>query len=193
MNYSSYICVLLVGLSCSRCPSHVSASKSEPDTADWMTTLKTLHDGIKTMDTFLDVARNVFDGDGGPCRYRCADGYKPVPRPGYKQPPPNGCGSPMFGFQFDIGIPSLNKCCNQHDRCYDTCGREKHDCDGELQLCLKNVCRDVQNALGFDQSVQGCDSTVNLLLEAVKHLGCKLYLNSQKESCVCPYEERSEL
>lgn len=22
-----------------------------------------------------------------------------MPRPGYKQPPPNGCGSPVFGFQ----------------------------------------------------------------------------------------------
>lgn len=26
-------------------------------------------------------------------------GYKPEPRPGYKPNPPNGCGSPLFGFQ----------------------------------------------------------------------------------------------
>lgn len=26
-------------------------------------------------------------------------GYTPIPRPNYKPPPPNGCGSPVFGFQ----------------------------------------------------------------------------------------------
>lgn len=58
-------------------------------------------------------------------------------------------------FQFDIGIPSMTKCCNQHDRCYDTCGREKHDCDKQFQGCLETICRNVQRTLGLSQSVQG--------------------------------------
>lgn len=58
-------------------------------------------------------------------------------------------------FQFDIGIPSMTKCCNQHDRCYDTCGREKHDCDEQFQDCLETICRNVQRTLGLSQSVQG--------------------------------------
>lgn len=58
-------------------------------------------------------------------------------------------------FQFDIGIPSMTKCCNQHDRCYDTCGREKHDCDEQFQDCLETICRNVQRTLGLAQSVQG--------------------------------------
>lgn len=49
----------------------------------------------------------------------------------------------------------MTKCCNQHDRCYDTCGREKHDCDDEFQVCLETICRHVQVTLGLDQSVQG--------------------------------------
>ncbi|MEQ2206538.1 Caspase-6 [Xenoophorus captivus] len=80
-----------------------------------------------------------------------------MPRPGYRHPPPNGCGSPLFGFQFDLGIPSMTKCCNQHDRCYDTCGREKHDCDEQFQDCLETICRNVQRTLGLAQSVQEAD------------------------------------
>ena len=125
-------------------------------------------------------------------------GYQPAPRPGYRPPPPNGCGSPLFGFhvsldyimkhlgkhellqytffyvamfyhvsqtrvindtnvclKFDIGIPSMTKCCNQHDRCYDSCGRQKLDCDEQFQDCLDTICRNVQQTLGLAQGVQG--------------------------------------
>lgn len=65
-------------------------------------------------------------------------------------------------FQFDIGIPSMTKCCNQHDRCYDTCGREKHDCDKQFHDCLETICRNVQRTLGLSQSVQGKNKLVLL-------------------------------
>ncbi|XP_070842019.1 group XIIA secretory phospholipase A2-like [Chaetodon trifascialis] len=188
MNRISSVCVLLLGLS-----SYVSACENEADTAHWSATLKTIRDGIKTIDTFWDAAQSFLDSDGGLCRYRCDEGDKLVPRPGYEQPPPNGCSSALFGFQFDVGVPSLNKCCNQHDSCYDTCGREKHDCDREFRHCLETICRNVQKALGLDHSVQACDSTVTLLYKAAKHLGCKPYLDSQSESCVCQHEEKQEL
>lgn len=57
--------------------------------------------------------------------------------------------------QFDIGIPLMTKCCNHHDRCYDTCGNEKNDCDEQFQSCLSKICRDVQKTLGISESVQG--------------------------------------
>ncbi|MEQ2185671.1 hypothetical protein GOODEAATRI_020707, partial [Goodea atripinnis] len=148
-------------------------------------TLRTIRNGIHKIDTYLNVALDLFGGYDGLCRYRCSDGYKPMPRPGYRHPPPNGCGSPLFGFQFDLGIPSMTKCCNQHDRCYDTCGREKHDCDEQFQDCLETICRNVQRTLGLAQSVQACESAVTLLFDAVMHLGCKPYLDSQREACVC--------
>ncbi|KAK7814570.1 hypothetical protein U0070_005873 [Myodes glareolus] len=69
-------------------------------------------------------------------------GSKPLPRYGFKPSPPNGCGSPLFGVHLNIGIPSLTKCCNQHDRCYETCGKSKSDCDEEFQYCLSKICRD---------------------------------------------------
>uniref|UniRef100_A0A8C7XXS3 Phospholipase A2, group XIIA n=1 Tax=Oryzias sinensis TaxID=183150 RepID=A0A8C7XXS3_9TELE len=145
----------------------VSACKQEPETPDWRMTLKTIRNGIHKIDTYLNAALDLFGGDDGLCHYKCSDGYKPIARPGYKPSPPNGCGSPLFGFQFDIGIPSMTKCCNQHDRCYDTCGREKHDCDEQFQECLETICRNVQRTLGLAQSVQGCESGADekMLLE----------------------------
>lgn len=38
-----------------------------------------------------------------------------------------------------------------------------------------------------------CESAVTLLFDAVMHLGCKPYLDSQRESCVCQYEVKREL
>ncbi|KFQ51273.1 Group XIIA secretory phospholipase A2, partial [Pelecanus crispus] len=120
-------------------------------------------------------------------------GSKPFPRYGYKPSPPNGCGSPLFGVQFDIGIPSMTRCCNHHDRCYDTCGNKKNDCDEQFQSCLSKICRDVQKTLGISESVQACESTVQLLFDAVIHLGCKPYLDSQRAACMCHYEDKTDL
>lgn len=60
-----------------------------------------------------------------------------------------------FSPQFDIGIPLMTKCCNHHDRCYDTCGNKKNDCDEQFQSCLSKICRDVQKTLGISENVQG--------------------------------------
>ncbi|KAB1282476.1 Group XIIA secretory phospholipase A2, partial [Camelus dromedarius] len=96
-------------------------------------------------------------------------------------------------FQLNIGIPSLTKCCNQHDRCYETCGKSKNDCDEEFQSCLSKICRDVQKTLGLAQHVQACETTVELLFDSVIHLGCKPYLDSQRAACRCRYEEKTDL
>ncbi|KAH0500786.1 Complement factor I [Microtus ochrogaster] len=93
----------------------------------------------------------------------------------------------------NIGIPSLTKCCNQHDRCYETCGKSKKDCDEEFQYCLSKICRDVQKTLGLAQKVQACETTVELLFDSVIHLGCKPYLDSQRAACWCRYEEKTDL
>uniref|UniRef100_A0A8C5QET6 Phospholipase A2 group XIIA n=1 Tax=Leptobrachium leishanense TaxID=445787 RepID=A0A8C5QET6_9ANUR len=94
---------------------------------------------------------------------------------------------------FDFGIPSMTKCCNQHDRCYDTCGNMKNECDEQFQSCLSKICRDVQKTLGISESVQACESTVSVLFETVIHLGCKPYLESQRSACICQYEEKIDL
>ncbi|KAK1345664.1 hypothetical protein QTO34_008128 [Cnephaeus nilssonii] len=96
-------------------------------------------------------------------------------------------------FQLNVGIPSLTKCCNHHDRCYETCGESKNDCDEEFQHCLSKICREVQKTLGLAQHVQACETTVELLFDSVIHLGCKPYLDSQRAACRCRYEEKTDL
>lgn len=38
-----------------------------------------------------------------------------------------------------------------------------------------------------------CESAVTLLFDAVMHLGCKPYLDSQRAACICRYEEKTDL
>ena len=38
-----------------------------------------------------------------------------------------------------------------------------------------------------------CESAVILLFDAVMHLGCKPYLDSQRETCICQFELMKEL
>lgn len=56
------------------CLSCVSACKPEPETPDWRMTLKTIRNGIHKIDTYLNVALDLFGGDDGLCHYRCSDG-----------------------------------------------------------------------------------------------------------------------
>ncbi|XP_014065066.2 group XIIA secretory phospholipase A2-like isoform X2 [Salmo salar] len=123
------------------------------------------------------------------CHYECIDGYKLEAQPGYKPSPPNGCGSPLLGFQFDIGIPSLTKCCNQHDRCYDTCNRDKHDCDNEFQECLETICRRLQKMLGLAQSVQVDIDNPTLTKFCDQHNCCYAICNSDKDDCDDEFQE----
>ena len=100
-------------------------SQEAPQTPDWRMTLKTIRNGVHKIDVYLNAALDLLGGEDGLCQYKCSDGSKPFPRYGYKPSPPSGCGSPLFGVHFDVGIPLMTKCCNHHDRCYDTCGNKK--------------------------------------------------------------------
>ncbi|XP_038611233.1 group XIIA secretory phospholipase A2 [Tachyglossus aculeatus] len=165
----------------------------EPPTPDWRLTLKTIRNGVHRIDAYLNLALDLLGGEDGLCRHQCPPGSKPFPRYGYKPSPPNGCGSPLFGVNFDVGIPSVTRCCNHHDRCYDTCGRSKGDCDEEFQVCLSKICREVQKTLGLSQNLQACESTMELLFDGVIHLGCKPYLDSQRAACTCLAEPKTDL
>uniref|UniRef100_A0A6I8S558 Group XIIA secretory phospholipase A2 n=1 Tax=Xenopus tropicalis TaxID=8364 RepID=A0A6I8S558_XENTR len=151
-----YFCVLWFAC-CAPRISHQTLwhrSDQQPETPDWRMTLKTIRNGVHKIDMYLNAALDLLGGADGLCHYKCRDGSKPVPRYGYRPAPPNGCGSPVFGLHFDIGIPSMTKCCNQHDRCYDSCGMMKNDCDEQFQNCLSKICTDVQKTLGISESVK---------------------------------------
>ena len=54
----------------------------------------------------------------------------------------NGCG-PGWGAKFVPEKPGgydFHKACNDHDRCYQTLGKTKKQCDDEFEAAMKEVC-----------------------------------------------------
>ncbi|XP_060943589.1 group XIIB secretory phospholipase A2-like protein isoform X2 [Limanda limanda] len=152
-----------------------------------------IRSSFQSMHGYFDSLVELVGGRDGVCQYRCRHGDPPQPRAGYQMPEPNGCSSSLVGFQLDLGVPVMTKCCDQHDLCYDTCGTSKLDCDAEFRSCLLNICSDLRKSLGFVSQVQACDSMADVLHNTVGTLGCRPYMNSQRAACVCEDEERDEL
>lgn len=64
------------------------------------------------------------------------------------------------------------------------------------KVCIANSFSSVAQMLTYFPLISfvvACESAVALLFDAVMHLGCKPFLDSQRESCVCQYEVRREL
>ncbi|XP_013856124.1 group XIIB secretory phospholipase A2-like protein, partial [Austrofundulus limnaeus] len=126
---------------------------AEEDADSW--SLNSIRSSFQTVHGYFDSLVELVGGRNGVCQYRCRYGDLPSPRPGYQLPEPNGCSSSLVGFQFDMGIPAMTKCCNQLDVCYDTCGLNKYDCDAKFHSCLLDICSNLKNSLGFVSKVQG--------------------------------------
>ncbi|CDQ68905.1 unnamed protein product [Oncorhynchus mykiss] len=136
---------------------------------------------------------SLMGGRDGVCQYRCRYGKAALPRPDYQMPEPNGCSAYFLGLPVDLGIPAMTKCCNQLDMCYDTCGSNKYRCDSKFRWCLHSICSDLKKSLGFMSKVEACETVADTLFNTVWTLGCRPYMNSQREACLCEGEERDEL
>ncbi|XP_063055070.1 group XIIB secretory phospholipase A2-like protein [Engraulis encrasicolus] len=159
--------------------------------------LESLRGSFQAVNGYFDSVLEFMGGRDGVCQYKCRYGKAPVPRPDYQAPAPNGCSSYFLGLPLpegvDMGIPAITKCCNQLDLCYTTCGSNKYRCDSKFRMCLHGICSDLKKSLGFVSKVEACETVADTLFNTVWTLGCRPYMNSQRESCVCEGEERDEL
>ncbi|XP_055720140.1 group XIIB secretory phospholipase A2-like protein [Salvelinus fontinalis] len=155
--------------------------------------LASVRESLQAANGYFDSLVELMGGRNGVCQYKCKYGKTPVHRYGYVTPEPNGCSSNLLGFQFDIGIPAMTQCCNQLDSCYDTCGSNKYRCDSKYRWCLHAICSDLKKSLGFVSKVKACESVADALYNTVWTLGCRSFMNSQREACYCEGEERDEL
>jgi hypothetical protein len=116
------------------------------------------------------------------CVFRCP-GNRPVKSPRASHEPSfNGCGS--GGFKIDASHwPGMEQCCNDHDMCYDTCGKHRSACDDQFGACLDARC-------GRNQE---CSSTASMLKMGSSMLGCQFYLDSQRQACECKASSRDDL
>ncbi|XP_033956959.1 group XIIB secretory phospholipase A2-like protein isoform X2 [Pseudochaenichthys georgianus] len=176
-------------------PVQTEQSQDEPEAAEednsW--SFYSIRNNFQSMHGYYNSLVELVGGRDGVCQYRCKYGEIPQPRPGYQLPEPDGCSSSLVGFQLDMGIPAMTKCCDMLDMCYDTCGVSKNDCDSEFRLCVHGICSDLRKSLGFVSKVKACESMADALHSTVGTLGCRPYMNSQRAACVCEGEERDEL
>uniref|UniRef100_A0A4W5L0U1 Phospholipase A2, group XIIB n=1 Tax=Hucho hucho TaxID=62062 RepID=A0A4W5L0U1_9TELE len=155
--------------------------------------LASVRESLQAANGYFDSLVELMGGRNGVCQYKCKYGKTPVHRYGYVTPEPNGCSSNLLGFQFDIGIPAMTQCCNQLDSCYGTCGSNKYRCDSKYRWCLHAICSDLKKSLGFVSQVKACETVADALYNTVWTLGCRSFMNSQREACYCEGEERDEL
>ncbi|XP_029537989.1 group XIIB secretory phospholipase A2-like protein [Oncorhynchus nerka] len=177
-------------------PSQAPVDPSQAEDEDeWG--LNSVRGGFEAVNGYFDSMLELMGGRDGVCQYRCRYGKAALPRPDYQMQEPNGCSSYFLGLpvpnSVDLGIPAMTKCCNQLDMCYDTCGSNKYRCDSKFRWCLHSICSDLKKSLGFMSKVEACETVADTLFNTVWTLGCRPYMNSQREACLCEGEERDEL
>ena len=60
----------------------------------------------------------------------------------------NGCGPINLNidrFLRELGEEMLIECCNQHDLCYDTCGKKQFTCDTIFFDCMFEACQQLSS------------------------------------------------
>ncbi|XP_026795123.1 group XIIB secretory phospholipase A2-like protein isoform X2 [Pangasianodon hypophthalmus] len=168
-----------------------STTQNAEEDSEWG--LSSIRGSFQAVNGYFDSLLELMGGRDGVCQYRCRYGKAPQARPGYQIPEPNGCTSSLLGFQFDMGIPAMTKCCNQLDMCYDTCGSNKYRCDTKFRWCLHSICGDLKKSLGFVSKVEACEAFADTMYNTVWTLGCRPFMNSQRAACICEGEEKDEL
>ncbi|XP_041958712.1 group XIIB secretory phospholipase A2-like protein [Alosa sapidissima] len=176
-------------------PAAVATEGGEEEDEDWG--LDSLRGSFQAVNGYFDSMLEFLGGRDGVCQHKCRYGKAPVPRPNYEHPPPDGCSAYFLGLPLpeavDLGIPAITKCCNQLDLCYTTCGSNKYRCDSKFRWCLHSICTDLKKSLGLMSKVEACETVADTLFNTVWTLGCRPYMNGQREACLCEGEERDEL
>ncbi|XP_019635440.1 PREDICTED: group XIIA secretory phospholipase A2-like [Branchiostoma belcheri] len=159
-----------------------SGEKSHPDLGDvkgLRDSLDGLMQGLESLENLFGVVEEAGDLE---CGYVCKNGKKPRKNPQHV-PRSNGCGS--FGLQMDTtSLPAMTRCCDKHDICYDTCGKNRQDCDDKFKSCLDKMCENLSTTLSKDQ-YEGCQMTSQLMYAGTTSLGCKSFKDAQKRACIC--------
>ncbi|EFN72747.1 Group XIIA secretory phospholipase A2 [Camponotus floridanus] len=124
------------------------------------------------------------------CVFQCPDGFAPKPDWNHK-PRSDGCGS--LGIKVNqeyLPLSEMTKCCDFHDICYDTCNTDKEKCDLEFKRCLYKFC-DTYETTGVTV-VNTCKAAAKVLFTGTTALGCKSFLDAQKEACYCRSDKWSK-
>ena len=92
----------------------------------------------------------------------------------------NGCGPLTLNidqFLREIGEEILIVCCNEHDLCYDTCGKKQLTCDTTFLQCMIEACRQLSPWSNVDR----CQNDARILFWFVFFGGQSAYQQAQQQ------------
>ena len=72
-------------------------------------------------------------------------------------------------------------CCNEHDKCYDTCNEKRDKCDQDFKVCLLTSCE--TKAKG--EKLKECKSVADIFHRGTVGLGCAFFIEAQRNACLC--------
>jgi len=157
-----------------RTTAHQHARAKHAATADALNGANDDTDGDYENENIVTTSGEVVDMEA--CTLGCTSGRGLQKRPGF-EPYSNGCGSYGLSVKSEFGF---TPCCDEHDKCYGTCGKTRKACDDAFLACMNQRCQRVpakqQNA---------CQSEASLFSLSTVALGCNAFINSQREGCEC--------
>jgi secretory phospholipase A2 len=92
----------------------------------------------------------------------------------------NGCGPAILNidaFLRDIGEEILIVCCNEHDLCYDTCGKKQFRCDTTFLQCMIEACQKLTPL----SNISRCQTDARMLFWFVFFGGRSAYQQAQQQ------------
>ena len=96
---------------------------------------------------------------------------------------PNGCSSAPDTNRYGMVTVNFRPACDEHDRCYATCGSLKSDCDSSFKEALFSICnRTLRNAGWLNR--WNCRNTARTYHLGVWALGGSYHKSAQDEHCV---------
>ena len=93
----------------------------------------------------------------------------------------------FFFLQLDTThFAGFTRCCDLHDKCYDTCNNDRNQCDEDFKSCLDNEC--LLTGLGNrlpKEELEACQKSADLMYSGTYALGCMSYKEAQRNACLC--------
>jgi hypothetical protein len=80
------------------------------------------------------------------------------------------------------GNANFTGSCRTHDRCYETCGRSKEDCDRTFHSDLRSACRRAYTSYWHRPYLRACLEMANTYHSAVDRMGGDAYRAAQRAS-----------
>lgn len=140
---------------------------------------------VGTCDSDALHALEKLFGGSHTCTYTCPDNdKKPMKDPQFI-PRSNGCGT--HGITLNVSsYPGFEQCCNTHDKCYDTCNKDRNKCDKNFKSCLVAKCHhNAVTKVHDEKMAKTCKQLVKMMSFAVRSFGCSAYKEAQEHACLC--------